>query len=193
MGSIYTPFRPERYTIKKYLGKGKYGGHIFEVYTGHTNDWDSIGETSEIMALLTEDEYEKLKENEQLKTKLKDWKYETQCHIDEVIAREKEIERLRIQIASMKKALNLILGYSKNGCIYFIEEIAKEALSEDVTEKYHNPADITLLRKAKDCLKQGIKQLEKYINRFEQTPEEDACIEMHETVLEIDKILGGNG
>jgi hypothetical protein len=130
-------------------------------------------------------------ENKQLQTKLKDWKYETQCHIDEVIAREKEIERLQIQIASMKKALNLILGYSKNGCIYFIEEIAKEALSEDVTEKYHNPADITLLRKAKDCLKQGIKQLEKYINRFEQTPEEDACIEMHETVLEIDKILGG--
>jgi len=32
MGSIYTPYRPERYTIKKYLGKGKYGGHIFEVY-----------------------------------------------------------------------------------------------------------------------------------------------------------------
>lgn len=80
---------------------------------------------------------------EVLQTKLKDWKYETQCHIDEVIAREKEIERLQIQIASMKKALNLILGYSKNGCIYFIEEIAKEALSEDVTEKYHNPADIT--------------------------------------------------
>ena len=71
------------------------------------------------------------------------------------------------------------------------KEIAKETLSEDVTEKYHNPADITLLRKAKDCLKQGIKQLEKYINRFEQTPEEDACIEMHETVLEIDKILRG--
>jgi len=70
-------------------------------------------------------------ENKQLQTKLKDWKYETQCHIDEVIAREKEIERLQIQIASMKKALN------------FIEEIAKEALSEDVTEKYHNPADIT--------------------------------------------------
>ena len=26
------------------------------------NDWDSMGETSEIMALLTKDEYEKLKE-----------------------------------------------------------------------------------------------------------------------------------
>ena len=46
-------------------------------------------------------------ENKQLQTKLKDWKYETQCHIDEVIAREKEIERLQIQIASMKKAFNL--------------------------------------------------------------------------------------
>lgn len=130
-------------------------------------------------------------ENEQLRTQLDEWKYEVKCHMDEVVARDKEIEKLRIQIASMKKALNLILGYSKNGCIYFIEEIAKEALSEDVTEKYHNPADITLLRKAKDCLKQGIKQLEKYINRFDQTPEEDACIKMHEAVVEIDKVIGG--
>ncbi len=73
------------------------------------------------------------------------------------------------------------------------EQMENCPLKLDVTEKYHNPADITLLRKAKDCLKQGIKQLEKYINHFEQTPEEDACIEMHETVLEIDKILGGDG
>ena len=43
---------------------------------------------------------------------------------------QKENEQLKAQVASMKKALNLILGYSKNGCIYFIEEIAKEALSE---------------------------------------------------------------
>ena len=28
MDSIYTPYKPERYTIKKYLGKGKYGGHM---------------------------------------------------------------------------------------------------------------------------------------------------------------------
>jgi len=74
-----------------------------------------------------------------------------------------------------------------------VVEKQKEALSEDITEKYHNPADITLLRKAKDCLKQGIKQLEKYINYFEQTPEEDACIEMYEIALEIDKVLGENG
>lgn len=161
MGNLYYDYKPEMYQLKMYLGKGKHGGFVFEVATGHMNSEYDIGETSEIMVLLTKDEYDKLGENEQLKA----------------------------QVVSMKKALNLISGYSKCGCMSFIEDIAKEALSENTTEKYHNPVDITLLRKAKDSLKQGIKQLEKYINYFEQTLEEDACIEMHETVLEIDKVL----
>lgn len=44
-------------------------------------------------------------ENEQLRAKLGDWKYEVQCHIDEVIAREKQIEQLRAQVASMRELL----------------------------------------------------------------------------------------
>ena len=38
-------------------------------------------------------------ENEQLRAKLGDWKYEAQCHMDEVIAREKQIEQLRAQVS----------------------------------------------------------------------------------------------
>jgi predicted nuclease with TOPRIM domain len=34
-------------------------------------------------------------ENEQLRAKLEDWKHEVQCHMDEVVARDKEIEKLR--------------------------------------------------------------------------------------------------
>ncbi len=34
-------------------------------------------------------------ENEQLRAKLGDWKYEVQCHMDEVIAREKQMARMR--------------------------------------------------------------------------------------------------
>lgn len=43
--------------------------------------------------------------NEQLRTQLAEWKYETKCHIDEVVAREKQIEQLQTQITRMKEAL----------------------------------------------------------------------------------------
>jgi len=44
-------------------------------------------------------------ENEQLRAKLDEWKYEAKCHMDEVIAREKQIEQLRAQVARMREAL----------------------------------------------------------------------------------------
>jgi FtsZ-binding cell division protein ZapB len=34
-------------------------------------------------------------ENEQLRAKLSEWKYEVKCHMDEVIAREKQMARMR--------------------------------------------------------------------------------------------------
>ena len=43
-------------------------------------------------------------ENEQLRAKLGDWKYEVQCHMDEVTARDKENEQLRAQVARMKES-----------------------------------------------------------------------------------------
>ena len=44
-------------------------------------------------------------ENEQLRAKLGDWKYEVQCHMDEVTARDKENEQLQVQVAAMREAL----------------------------------------------------------------------------------------
>ena len=43
-------------------------------------------------------------ENEQLRAKLEDWKHEVQCHMDEVIAREKQIEQLQAQVARVREA-----------------------------------------------------------------------------------------
>jgi cell division septum initiation protein DivIVA len=42
-------------------------------------------------------------ENEQLRVKLDEWKYEVKCHMDEVIAREKQIEQLRVRVATEKR------------------------------------------------------------------------------------------
>lgn len=44
-------------------------------------------------------------ENEQLQAKLDEWKYEAKCHMDEVIAREKQIEQLRARVARMRELL----------------------------------------------------------------------------------------
>ena len=56
---------------------------------------------------------------------------------------------------------------------------------------YHNPADVELLRKARKALHKGISELKVHCKPFDQTPEEDACIEMHEAVVEIDRAIGG--
>lgn len=52
---------------------------------------------------------------------------------------------------------------------------------------------VELLRKTRKALHKGISELKVHSKYFDQTPEEDACIEMHETTLEIDKVLGENG
>ena len=44
-------------------------------------------------------------ENKQLQAQLDEWKYEAKCHMDEVVARDKEIEKLRAQVARMREAL----------------------------------------------------------------------------------------
>jgi predicted nucleic acid-binding Zn-ribbon protein len=43
--------------------------------------------------------------DEQLQAQLDEWKYEAKCHMDEVIAREKQIEQLQAQAARMREAL----------------------------------------------------------------------------------------
>ena len=44
-------------------------------------------------------------ENERLQAQLDEWKYEAKCHMDEVIAREKQIEQLRVRVARMRELL----------------------------------------------------------------------------------------
>jgi predicted nucleic acid-binding Zn-ribbon protein len=58
------------------------------------------------MTELTPEQVEALQqENKQLQAQLDEWKYEVKCHMDEVIAREKQIEQLQEQAARMKEAL----------------------------------------------------------------------------------------
>mgnify|MGYP001769620106 CR=1 FL=1 len=49
----------------------------------------------ERIALQAEEIKQLWQENEQLRAKLENWKHEVQCHMDEVVARDKEIEKLR--------------------------------------------------------------------------------------------------
>ena len=48
-----------------------------------------------ILEIDFETERQKQQENEQLRAKLEDWKHEAQCHMDEVVARDKEIQQLK--------------------------------------------------------------------------------------------------
>ena len=50
-------------------------------------------------------------ENDQLRAKLEDWKHEVKCHMDEVIAREKQIEQLQAQAARPWEALIITINY----------------------------------------------------------------------------------
>lgn len=47
-------------------------------------------------------------ENEQLRAKLEDWKHEVQCHMDEVAARDKEIERLKAQVDTLSATVDML-------------------------------------------------------------------------------------
>ena len=40
-------------------------------------------------------------ENKQLRAQLDEWKYEVKCHMDEVVARDKEIEKLRGRLVEL--------------------------------------------------------------------------------------------
>ena len=59
----------------------------------------------ERIALQAEEIKQLWQENEQLQAQLDEWKYEAKCHMDEVIAREKQIEQLRVRVARMRELL----------------------------------------------------------------------------------------
>ena len=66
---------------------------------------ERIRELQNAFNILFESERQKQQENEQLQAKLDEWKYEAKCHMDEVIAREKQIEQLRVRVARMRELL----------------------------------------------------------------------------------------
>jgi hypothetical protein len=99
---------------------------------------------------------------------------------DAIEALQAENEQLRARAAQYKGAL--IIANHRMPDV--------EALSDTPTD-YHNPADVELLRKARKALHKGISELKVHCKPFDQTPEEDACIEMHEAVVEINRAIEG--
>ncbi len=45
-------------------------------------------------------------ENKQLRAQLAEWKYETKCHIDEVVAREKQMTQIKEALRKAKETIN---------------------------------------------------------------------------------------
>ena len=132
---------------------------------------------------------------------------------DTIEALQQENEQLRAQVAQVRVALTIAnnympdigqvcvygkckgcgtnIGYSRyKYCLKCARAIIDEVLSGTPAD-YLNPADAELLRKARKVLHKGISELRAHCKYFYQTPEEDACIEMHEAVVEIDKVIGG--
>ena len=109
-------------------------------------------------------------------------------------------ERIRAYVAELQNAFNILFESERQ------KQQENEQLRAQVAQyrealiianpripdtDYHNPADVELLRKARKALHKGISELKVHCKPFDQTPEEDACIEMHEAVVEIDRAIGG--
>jgi len=71
MSNLYYQYKPSKYQLRKYLGKGKYGGLVYEVVTGSVDGDNGSGDTSELMILLTQEEYQNLALNKKSKCKLR--------------------------------------------------------------------------------------------------------------------------
>jgi len=120
---------------------------------------------------------------------------------DTIEALQQEIEQLEDENASMRNWNAIFLlrrTGTQNGELppdgerwKTPMEIAMGVLSTDIDQDYHNPDDVEALRKAREALCKGISELKVHCKYFDNTPEEDACIEMHEAILEIDKAIGG--
>ena len=64
MGSMDYKIHPDKLTLGKYLGVGKFGGFVFSVTIGYTEDYQSNGGIEEPMVLLNQKEYQRLAEQE---------------------------------------------------------------------------------------------------------------------------------
>ena len=128
-------------------------------------------------------------ENEQLQAQLDEWKYEAKCHMDEVVARDKEIEKLRAQVARMRDALEYYADIKRWGEVNLIyvpsPDKARKALSNTPAD-YHNPADVEALRKAMEAIQRAKENFEPY-GEYEY----DVRYDLEEALAEIDKVMGG--
>ena len=75
-------------------------------------------------------------------------------------------------------------------------QIFKDEIINVIQEEYKGFLETikvyqTVLKYAREALCKGISELKVHCKYFDNTPEEDACIEMHEAVIEIDKVIGG--
>ena len=138
-------------------------------------------------------------ENEQLQAQLDEWKYEVKCHMDEVVARDKEIEKLRAQVARMRETLIFTKEKIYEQLSNYVNDPKKfkySAISIECVQKivraladasdYHNPADVEALRKAKE-------EIQKSLKNYELVGEHEYDISEHLQIAlaEIDKVIGG--
>lgn len=140
-------------------------------------------------------------ENEQLRAKLEEWKYEVKCHMDEVVARDKEIEKLRAQVARMREALIFTKEKIYEQLSNYVNDPKKfkySAISIECVQKivraladasdYHNPADVAEIEKLRNVIEE-IKDNLHAINCVREMPDK---VEMYanEAISIIDEMGG---
>jgi chromosome segregation ATPase len=86
----------ENEQLKEQINTAKIGWDTYKTYSEQLEQ--QTAESNKIIETQRQ-------EIEKLKATLADWKYEVKCHMDEVIAREKQIEQLRVQVARMRELL----------------------------------------------------------------------------------------
>jgi chromosome segregation ATPase len=80
---------------------------------------------------------------EQIKKAIGEWKYDSECHMDEVIASKKENEQLQSRVAAMREALEQFKydyeqGENKQNNYLEVCKLLRNEAGKD----YHNPADV---------------------------------------------------
>lgn len=105
---------------------------------------------------------------------------------EQIQAQQQEIDMKKIHIELLQQGNKNYQEYAKS------LEQQIDALVADKDEQAGKLMRYdTVLKQAREVMNVGTQLLEKYIDRSEQTPEEDACIEMQETIAIIDALLGG--
>jgi phage shock protein A len=100
---------------------------------------------------------------------------------DTIEALQQENEQLRALVARMREALKQIALYDEY--MTGAHEVAKQALS-DTPADYHNPADVEMLKKAREAIQKAYDNYE-LIREYEY----DISSYLEEALAEIDKTI----